>query len=221
MTFRLLVGLGNPGAQYERTRHNIGFLAMEEFARSQGWEWKEEKRFSGRLAGGQFEGEKIYLLEPLTFMNESGRSVRKVLDYYKLAPSDVLIVVDDVAIPFQEMRLKEGGSPGGHNGLKSIEQHLGTRTYARLRMGVGDRKQGTLHGHVLGRFSQAEEEQLAAFVAEANKTIERLLKGETFERVAMSANRRKEQGLLKSNEPCSHKKKKPKSAEESGPGDNT
>lgn len=191
MGIHLVVGLGNPGAQYARTRHNIGFLAVEEMARQTGATWKEEKRFQGRIAKGKWDGEMLLFLEPLTFMNESGRSVRRVIDFYKLKPENLLIVVDDVAIPFHEMRLKEGGSTGGHNGLKSVEQHLGSRQYARLRLGVGDRQRGSLSGHVLGKFSRAEEEELDAFLFEAKKTIERLLNGEPFERIAQEANRRK------------------------------
>ncbi len=193
MAIHLVVGLGNPGAQYARTRHNLGFLAVQAFAQSLGWEWKEEKRFLGRVAKGSFEGETLLFLEPHTFMNESGRSVRRAMDYYKWSPENVLIVVDDTAIPFREMRLKEEGSPGGHNGLKSIEQHLGNRNYARLRMGVGDRDRGSLHGHVLGRFSAKEEEELDAFLVDARRVMERILKGEPFQRVANDANRRTKQ----------------------------
>ena len=112
------------------------------------------------------------------------------MDFFKWSPEEVLIIVDDVAIPFCEMRLKEEGSSGSHNGLKSVERHLGTRRYSRLRLGVGDRKHGDLSSHVLGRFTRVEEEALDGFLGEARKIIERLLKEEAFERVANSANRR-------------------------------
>lgn len=190
MNYRLLAGLGNPGSQYANTRHNLGFMVLDEVARLLGWEWKEEKRFLGKIAKGKVKGETVVLLQPLTFMNESGRSIRQVLNFFKWTPENVLIVVDDVAIPFREMRLKEKGNPGGHNGLKSVEQHLGTRDYARLRMGVGDQERGSLHKHVLGRFTKGEEEKLDAFLTEGMKIVERLLKQEAFERVANDANRR-------------------------------
>ena len=193
MKLRLVVGLGNPGERYVETRHNIGFLAVDFFAREHGWSFKEDKKAFGRLAKGQIEGETIYLLQPTTYMNESGQAVRKVMDFFKLTPEEVLVVTDDVAIPFLEMRLREKGSSGGHNGLKSVERHLGTNNYARLRLGVGERERGSLSQHVLGRFSQSEIKELGPFLDKGIKAIGQLLRGEEIERVMNSVNTRQKQ----------------------------
>ena len=160
----LIVGLGNPGAKYERTRHNAGFQAVEHLAAQWGAGWADEKKkFSARLARAEVAGHTVLLCEPLTFMNLSGEAVGAICDFYKIdEPARVLAIVDDANIEFGEIRLRPGGSAGGHNGLRSMEQHLATQDYPRLRIGVGrpadDRQE--LVSHVLGQFGENESEAL-------------------------------------------------------------
>jgi PTH1 family peptidyl-tRNA hydrolase len=153
----LMVGLGNPGAEYHRTRHNIGFAVVERLAALWGAAWSAEKKFRANLARGEREGRRYVLCQPQTFMNASGEAVQAVAGFYDLNPGHVLVVVDDADLPFGHLRLRPGGSSGGHHGLESIEQHLGTREYPRLRVGIG-RLNGAreITGHVLGRFSSTE-----------------------------------------------------------------
>ncbi len=187
---RLFVGLGNPGSQYSHTRHNIGFMVVEELVRDQGWSFREDKKFLGYSAKGEVGESRVYLLEPTTFMNESGRAVRKMADYYKIPPEHVLVVTDDIALPFGEIRLKPQGGPGGHNGLKSIQSHLGSQAYPRMRMGVGDREQGTLSGHVLGRFSAKEQEGLDSFLRSGTELLKRWMAGERLQLLMNGINRK-------------------------------
>lgn len=151
----LIVGLGNPGAEYARTRHNAGFLVVERLAERWRMGWSYDKKFNARLARG---GERpVLLCEPQTYMNSSGETVGAVVNYYHLPISALLVVVDDADLPLGELRLRPGGSSGGHHGLESIEQHLGTREYARLRVGIG-RQRGAreITDYVLGRFHSTE-----------------------------------------------------------------
>ena len=151
--WHLIVGLGNPGREYARTRHNAGFLLVEELARRWRVSWALEKKFQAKLAR---RGQKI-LCQPQTFMNLSGAAVGAVADFYRLSVENLLVAVDDADLPSGEIRLRASGSSGGHHGLESIEQHLATRGFARLRIGIG-RKDGRreITDHVLGKFDAAE-----------------------------------------------------------------
>lgn len=172
----VVVGLGNPGKKYEFTRHNIGFLVAKALARSLGWNFKEEKRFNAWVAKGRYEGWVLHILMPATYMNESGRSVRPYLDFYKLGPADLIAVSDDVELPFGQVRLRPKGSSGGHNGLKSIEAHLGTQDYVRLKMGIGkDVQTAGLADYVLDTFKPEEFAQLSAYVEKGVDIVKRLL----------------------------------------------
>jgi peptidyl-tRNA hydrolase, PTH1 family len=153
----LIVGLGNPGADYTRTRHNVGFLVVERLAEQWRASWGLEKKFNARLARTELEGRRVFLCQPQTYMNASGEAVRAVTAFYDVAPERLLVVVDDADLPLGHLRLRPGGSSGGHHGLESIEQHLGTREYPRLRVGIG-RQEGArqITGHVLGRFGSTE-----------------------------------------------------------------
>jgi peptidyl-tRNA hydrolase, PTH1 family len=152
---RLIVGLGNPGAKYDRTRHNIGFDLIDQLAKRWQIPVSDQKRFQGLVGEGWVNHQKIVLLKPQTFMNLSGHSVRSVLDWYKLAPTEVLVLYDDLDLPLGKLRIRLAGSAGGHNGMKSIISHLGTPTFPRLRMGIGKSQDETI-SHVLGKFSVAE-----------------------------------------------------------------
>ncbi len=166
----LIVGLGNPGTKYEKTRHNLGFMVVEAIARKQGLSLKRGMRIDGKVASGVIAGKKVYLLMPSTYMNLSGTAVRKAVQYYKIAPDHILVIVDDVYIKFGAMRLRPSGSAGGHNGLKSIEACLSTSDYSRLRMGVGPQEgdltngQMALEDYVLAGFSFSEQVQLSQVV---------------------------------------------------------
>jgi PTH1 family peptidyl-tRNA hydrolase len=177
---KLVVGLGNPGKEYVGTRHNIGFEVLDAFATKLGWvsspaefnrlakEKFEALAFNGsvQLAGGG--SEKVLLLKPLTYMNLSGRSVQAALAFYQLTPKDLLVVLDDVALPCGKIRLRAGGSSGGHNGLKDIERALGTSQYPRLRVGVDSPPPRVpQRDYVLGRFSPEQRNAVDAAIARA------------------------------------------------------
>jgi PTH1 family peptidyl-tRNA hydrolase len=155
----LIVGLGNPGAEYARTRHNAGFLVADRLAGRWQASWAYEKKFNARLASAQRSRRRVLLCEPQTYMNSSGEAVGAVLAFYRVPVTGLLVVVDDADLPLGEIRLRPGGSSGGHHGLESIEQRLGVREYARLRVGIG-RQSGAreITGYVLGRFSSTEAE---------------------------------------------------------------
>jgi peptidyl-tRNA hydrolase, PTH1 family len=156
-SLHLIVGLGNPGADYARTRHNAGFQVVERLAERWRAGWTYEKRFNVRIARAERDGARVLLGQPQTYMNSSGEAVGPLAAFYRLPPGRLLVVVDDADLPLGELRLRPGGSSGGHHGLESIEQHLGTREFARLRIGIG-RTTGPreITGHVLGRFAAGE-----------------------------------------------------------------
>ena len=153
----LIVGLGNPGADYAKTRHNAGFLLVEKLAAQWKSAWKNERKFQARVSRTERGGKMILLAEPQTFMNLSGESVGALVRFYHLPMGQILVVVDDADLPLGEIRLRPGGGAGGHHGLESVMQHLGSREYARLRIGIGRKDESRqITGHVLGRFSPDE-----------------------------------------------------------------
>ncbi|MBR8827669.1 MAG: aminoacyl-tRNA hydrolase [Gomphosphaeria aponina SAG 52.96 = DSM 107014] len=161
---QLIVGLGNPEPKYDKTRHNIGFAAVDVLAESWKFSWQENRRFQGFFAEGNLPNRgKIRLLKPLTYMNLSGQSIRAVIDWYKLPPESILAIYDDMDLPIGKLRLRLSGSAGGHNGMKSIISHLGgEQNFPRLRIGIGKSGDKTeTIAHVLGRFSPAETKVIA------------------------------------------------------------
>lgn len=151
----LLVGLGNPGPKYEKNRHNIGFMAVDDIVRRHSFgPWKA--RFQGQIAEGRLGGEKILALKPTTFMNESGRAVGEALRFYKLDAADVIVIYDELDVAPGKIKVKQGGGHGGHNGLRSLDAHIG-KDYWRVRLGIGHPgDKSRVHGHVLGDFAKAE-----------------------------------------------------------------
>ena len=154
---KVIAGLGNPGAQYANTPHSIGFEVADAIAQEIGAEWRASASFKGELASGMFAGQKVLLLKPMTFMNLSGDSVAPVVRYHNATPADLLVISDDIDLPVGRLRIRVGGSAGGHNGLKNIIERVGTQDFTRLRVGVGrdthDRSE--VIGHVLGKFDPA------------------------------------------------------------------
>lgn len=170
----LIVGLGNPGREYERTRHNAGFMVTERLALLWKTQWSMEKKFSARVAAAERDGKRLLLCQPQTYMNLSGESVGALVSYKKIDLDRLLVVVDDADLPFGEIRLRPSGSGGGHHGLESVEQHLGSRDYARQRIGIGRQDQTVrqIAGHVLAQFSPAERDILEKILQKACNQIE-------------------------------------------------
>ena len=155
----IIAGLGNPGPRYEKNRHNIGFMAADEIARR--WRFGPERaKFQSIVSEGEVEGTKVLLMKPQTYMNESGRAVGEAMRFYKLSPSDIVVFHDELDLPPAKLRLKTGGGAGGHNGLRSIIQHIG-EAFRRVRLGIGHpgRKE-LVHAYVLHDFAKADEDWL-------------------------------------------------------------
>ena len=158
---KLIVGLGNPGKQYEWTRHNVGFLVVQHFAQKQLWKFSSDSRIKGLIAEGDIDENKVYLLLPQTYVNQSGVAVRPAVSEKNISPENILVVNDDFSLDFGQVRLRSKGSDGGHNGLVSIIEHLKTNQFARLRLGIGeliDKKQAV--DFVLGEFTKKEKKEL-------------------------------------------------------------
>lgn len=174
----LLVGLGNPGPEYARTRHNIGFMAAEAIARRYSFS-DFRKKLQGEYAEGSVSGERVFLLKPMTFMNLSGNAVGALAQFYKIDPDRIIVLYDDVDLAPGKVRVKQGGGSGGHNGIKSIDAAIGVN-YRRVRMGVGKPEHADTSSHVLGAFSKAEENGWVAEVIEAvAEHVPLLLKNDT------------------------------------------
>lgn len=173
----LLVGLGNPGTQYENTRHNVGFLVADELAERQNAPIQRLK-FKALTNLLTISGEKVLVMKPVTYMNLSGEAVRPAADFYKIPPDHILVVSDDTALAVGRLRIRKGGSAGGHNGLKSIIQHLGTDQFPRLRVGVGEKPHPDydMADWVLGHFQGEDRKAIDAAVKRAADAIECLLK---------------------------------------------
>ena len=180
---KMVVGLGNPGSKYSGTRHNIGFMALERMAASAGFIFRKQTKLHGLAAETGVGDQRLRLLMPQTYMNDSGRSIRAALDWYGFAPEQLLVLVDDMDIPLGRLRLRAQGGAGGHNGLRSTIQHLGSQVFPRLRIGIGapaenpEERRAKTVSHVLGSFSQSEQTSVDAVldgVLEAVVRIQRL-----------------------------------------------
>lgn len=172
-TFFLIAGLGNPGAEYARTRHNAGFLVAEHLARRWAVSLQMERRFEARVGRFAWQGRSGWLALPQTYMNASGVAVAALARFYRVAIERVLVMVDDADLPVGTMRLRPGGSSGGHHGLESVEQALGTRQFARLRLGIGRHEEAReITGHVLGRFAPEEWQQFTPVIERAANAVE-------------------------------------------------
>ena len=187
---RLLVGLGNPGSKYEKNRHNVGFMAVDEIHRHGDFSaWKA--RFNGLVSEGRLGAEKVLLLKPTTFMNESGRSVGEAARFYKIELADVVVLYDELDLAPGKVRIKTGGGAGGHNGIRSIDAHLG-KDYHRVRIGIGHPgHKDRVHGHVLGDFAKADSVWLEPLLDEIGRSAPMLAEGNNasfMNRIALAVN---------------------------------
>lgn len=179
-TMYIIVGLGNPGQQYEMTRHNVGFEVVEQFAYDNQIKIQtlKHKALTGQ---GIFEGNKVILARPMTYMNLSGESVRALLDFYKETTDHLIVIYDDCSMEIGKLRIREKGSAGGHNGIKSIIQHLGTDSFIRIKVGIGQKPEGwNLADYVLGKFTPDEIPNMKKSIVAASRTIENIIKMGTY-----------------------------------------
>ncbi len=166
---RLVVGLGNPGPEYEGTRHNIGFHLLGQMAESRNWNWSRERKLRAKVAKANAA---LILAKPLTYMNLSGNAVSRVARLYKLKPEQILIIYDDIDLPVGKIRFRANGSAGGHNGIKSIIEYLGTKEFPRLKIGIGSAAgKGGMVDHVLGKFDKEEWAKLEKVLANAEDGV--------------------------------------------------
>ena len=177
----LIVGLGNPGRRYAGNRHNVGFMAADEIHRRHHFSaWRA--RFQGEVSEGTLAGEKVIVLKPATYMNESGRAVGEAARFYKLSAADIVVIYDELDLPPGKIRMKTGGGHGGHNGLKSIDAHLGSATgkdYRRMRVGIGHPgRKDLVNGHVLHDFAKADQDWLQPLLASVAENADLLAKGD-------------------------------------------
>ena len=179
-TMWVLVGLGNPGKNYQDNRHNIGFMAIDEIASEYGLP-AFSKKFDGELTEGRIDGEKVVLVKPMTFMNLSGQCVQKVAKFYKVTPNRIAVFHDEIELPMAKMRTKKGGGAAGHNGLKSIDSCLNSQNYWRVRLGVGrpqgEQAQMDVSDYVLGNFTKTDMVWVKDLNAAVSKNIGLLLAG--------------------------------------------
>jgi len=168
---KIVVGLGNPGEPYAKTRHNVGWMVVDRLADRAGWSGRGRNKDAAATVGGRYQGLDLVLVKPMTFMNDSGIAVRKVLARTRAPLSEMLVVVDDFALPFGKLRFREGGGPGGHNGLRSIIDELGNEGFSRLRIGIGSPDAG-FRDHVLSVFRPEERERLPELLDAAADAVE-------------------------------------------------
>ena len=170
---KLIVGLGNPGEEYKLTRHNIGFLVLEKFARANSIKFRINRRFNAFTGEGIIDKERAFLAMPQTFMNLSGNSARPILSWLKIEPGAMFVVMDDIALPFGAIRIRPKGSGGGHKGLNSIIDSISTQEFPRIRIGILGRKNiKDLSGYVLNNFTKAEQKTLPEILDIASQACE-------------------------------------------------
>ncbi|MBM6840860.1 aminoacyl-tRNA hydrolase [[Clostridium] spiroforme] len=167
---KLIVGLGNPGKEYEKTRHNTGFMVLDRLAEKLNTEI-EQNKFNGLYAKIKYKGEDVILLKPQTFMNLSGESVRKIMDFFKIGLEDIVVVYDDMDMPTGKLRLRQNGSAGGHNGIKNIILHTGSQNFCRIRVGIGRHPYMKVVDYVLSRFTSEESSAITKGIEEASDAV--------------------------------------------------
>ncbi|MBN2876747.1 MAG: aminoacyl-tRNA hydrolase [Bacilli bacterium] len=176
---KLVVGLGNPGKKYTDSKHNIGFMSLDSYASVNKIKYKKSIKFTSEIV----KMDDYILLKPKTFMNNSGIAVRKICDYYKIASEDVMVVFDDLNLPFAKLRLRTSGSAGGHNGIKSITAHLGTDNFKRLRVGIGRDDGKEMKDDVLSSFNKSELNHLNDLQLDISNIIDQFVENQDFEKI--------------------------------------
>lgn len=185
---KIIIGLGNPGKQYENTRHNIGFMAIDRMIKK--YSLDEKAKFQGLISETHIKGEKVIFLKPQTFMNLSGNSIMEIVNFYKLNPTeDIVVIYDDMDLAFGQLRVKDKGSSGGHNGIKSIISHLGEK-FIRIKCGIGKKKTDAVE-HVLGKFNQTEQKELDEMLTELVNCIEAIITVQNLSQVMQIYNKKK------------------------------
>lgn len=187
-TMKMIVGLGNIGTRYDETRHNTGFMVVDQLARDYHLGAFTHLKQEAVAVSGVINGEKVMLVKPTTFMNDSGRAVGPLVDYYDIDLDDLVIVNDDLDMPVGKVRLKTHGASGGHNGLKSIISALGTKNFNRVKVGIDHPQHGTVVSHVLGKFSKEERPKFDQAVEQAEHALEDGINGEDFAKLMNAYN---------------------------------
>ena len=187
-TMKMIVGLGNIGTRYDETRHNTGFMVVDQLARDYHLGAFTHLKQEAVAVSGVINGEKVMLVKPTTFMNDSGRAVGPLVDYYDIDLDDLVIVNDDLDMPVGKVRLKTHGASGGHNGLKSIISALGTKNFNRVKVGIDHPQHGTVVSHVLGKFSKEERPKFDQAVEQAEHALEDWINGGDFAKLMNAYN---------------------------------
>ena len=178
---KMIVGLGNPGSKYHETRHNIGFMAIDRLAKDLNVTFSEDKNFKAEVGSAFINGEKVYLVKPTTFMNNSGIAVHALLTYYNIAIEDFMVIYDDLDMEVGRIRLRQKGSAGGHNGIKSIIAHTGTQAFDRIKVGIGRPEQGrSVVDHVLGKFDKDDYITVTNTLEKVNDAVQFYLQEADF-----------------------------------------
>ena len=187
---KVVIGLGNPGKKYEKTRHNIGFIAVDSLRKKFNISDEREK-FQALVSEKNIDGEKVIFLKPQTFMNLSGNSVIEIVNFYKLdSKKDIIVIYDDMDLSFGDIRIREKGSSGGHNGIKSIISHIGEE-FIRIKCGIGAKEKGAVD-HVLGEFSQTEQKDLEEILEKIYNCVIEMLSVQNLDRIMQKYNKKKE-----------------------------
>ena len=187
---KIVIGLGNPGKKYEKTRHNIGFIAVDNLRKKMNISDEREK-FQALVSEKNIDGEKVIFLKPQTFMNLSGNSVIEIVNFYKLDPKkDIIVIYDDMDLSFGDIRIREKGSSGGHNGIKSIISHIGEE-FIRIKCGIGAKEKDAVE-HVLGEFNQTEQKELDEILEKINNCVIEMLSVQNLDRIMQKYNKKKE-----------------------------
>ena len=184
---KLVVGLGNPGVEYEFTRHNIAWILLDQFQKIQNNLWKS--KWNGEYTDASIDGEKVYFLKPQTYMNLSGESVAPMANFFKIKPDEILVIQDELDLDFGTITFKDGGGLAGHNGLKSITKCLGSQSFRRMRVGIGRPNRGSVSSWVLSSFGNAEIPDLEALMTGASGALDEMLQGD-FQKVQNKYNKK-------------------------------
>lgn len=178
---KLIIGLGNIGKEYENTRHNIGFMVLDEYAKSK-FDFKNDAKLKSNIAITNISGEKVIFIKPTTYMNLSGEALRATLNFYKIDIEDILVIYDDLDLPTGKLRIRTKGSAGGHNGIKSIIANLGTQDFKRVKIGI-DKAPYSVVDYVLGKFSKEELININEGIDKAIKVIDEFIKNTPFDKI--------------------------------------